>query len=72
MQFGLLDGVVGGEYNGVGLNEITNREIEFGCHNGGDGGKLDSVSLVDISEIFVTQDDFFLWKRNFDPLTLHD
>ncbi len=32
--------------------------IGFGFHDGGDDGKLDSVGLVDISEIFVTMDGF--------------
>ena len=44
--------------------------IEFGSDDGADDGKLDSVSLVEISEIFVTQ-DVFLWDWNFKNIIPH-
>ena len=35
--------------------------MKFVSHDGGDDGEHHSVGLVEISKIFMTQDDFFLW-----------
>ena len=36
--------------------------MQPGLHDGGVGGEYNGVCLVEVSEIFVIQDDFFLYS----------
>ena len=48
------------------MSNSGNLEVELGSFGGGQDCEHKGVGLVEVSKIFVTQDDFFFGKAPFD------
>ena len=52
------------------FDNISNMDLNFGSFHGGGYGEHNSVGLVEITELFVTQDNFSYGAASFDNLGL--